>query len=477
MLRSVGTATVALAILVLPPAAAGAPPPNDNRANATPIGAPSTVSGSTVGATKESNDPFTYCGNADGTLWYRLTGASPGRLVLRLTAGGELDAYAAVFKVVRSRLSLQVCDATDPKGRAALSFNVERDTTYLIEVARLAGSVDGAFQFKLFAPEPSSRPPGQPLPRGGVRSSVDPLVDFDDAWSFPMKPGVAYRMNLAPAPRVCVSLALYRPGTRSFANARPIHTLHCGGYLTYTPGPGGAGRYTLLVTAAGTRAGAERYRLSAAAAGPDDTAPGEPLANLQTRRGSLNARGLDVVDLYRFDVATRSDVTLRLGETGAASFDLLLIGETGRRLGCECGFSGSRSLTKRLSPGHYFAVVRARRFSHGRYALSLLVRQITMTSVTFGGASRGEASPGQAVAVSAHVTFATTGRLTLRIERFDPLMGWQFYKRYRLRIGTGGTATAIFVPPTVGRWRARAFYAGTRTTSPSKSGFATLTAR
>jgi hypothetical protein len=56
-------------------------------------------------------------------------------------------------------------------------------------------------------------------------------------------------------------------------------------------------------------------------------------------------------------------------------------------------------------------------------------------------------------------------------------MGWQFARRYQLRLGSGGTATAIFVPPTIGRWRARGFYSGTRTASPSKSGFTTLVVR
>jgi hypothetical protein len=463
-------AAVGAVVLVLAESAAALPPPNDNRANAAPVRVGAVVYGSTTGSTKEPGDPFAYCGSSDGTVWFKVTEPPRGRLVLRFVADGELDAYVAVFKVVRSRLELQNCDATDRRGRAALSFNADPDSTYLIEVARLTGSVDDNFHFRLFEPEPSSRPPGKALPRRGVTSAVDPLVDFDDAWSVRMRPGIAYRVNLAPARNKCVGLSVYRPGTRSFADTRPVHSLRCGGYLTLTPGPGGGGRYTLLVTASGTRAGNERYHLAAGVAAGDDRAPGFPLANLQTRRGSLNARGLDVVDLYRFDVATRSDVTLRLRTGGSSAFDLLVLGETGHRLGCQCGSTGSQELTTRLPAGHYFAVVRARRFTHGGYSLALLVRQITTTRVTFGATP----APHHAVSVTADVTFATRGRVSIRIERFDPLMGWQFARRYRRRLGAGGTATATFVPPTVGRWRARAFYSGTRTTSPSKSGFATL---
>jgi len=473
MLHKLAIAAAAGAILVLSPTAAAAPPPNDNRANATPIDVPARVSGSTVGATKAADDP-SFCGQTGGSLWYKLSGAGPGRLVLRLSAGGDLDAFVAVFKVVRSRVAFQTCDATDAQGRAALSFNVEADSTYLIEVVRLADSVDGPFQFHLFRPEPSSRPPGTPLPPRGVTSTVDPLVDFDDAWSFRMRPGTPYRINLAPPRNKCVALRIYRPGTRSFADAEPVHSFSCGGYVTITPGPDAGGRYALLVTAQGTRPGLERYHLAAGAAGPDDTAPGAPLGNRQTRRGSLNGRGLDVVDLYRFDVQTESDVTVRLRAPGSASFDLQVLGETGRRLGCACGASGSQELTTRLSPGHYFAVVHARRFTRGGYRLLLLVRQITTTKVTFGS---GSASPRQAATIVAHVSLATAGRVSILVDRFDPLTGWQFARRYRVALRAGGTASATFVPPTIGRWRARAFYFGTPTSSPSKSGFATLVVR
>ncbi len=466
--------TIGAALIVATASSAAGPPPNDNRTNASAIGVPATVSGSTAGATKEAADPFTYCGDAAGTLWYKLNDVPRGRLVLRFSAAGDLDALVAVYKVVRSRVSLQVCDATDRNGKAALSFNVEPGTSYLIEVARLADSPDASFQFRLFQPEPSSRPPGKALPRRGVTSTVDPLVDFDDAWSFRMRPGTPYRFNLAPPRNRCVAVSLYRPGIRSFSGVQPLHSLRCGGYFTLTPGPDDGGRYTLLVTAQGTRAGAERYHLAAGAAGTDDTAPGVPIANLQSRRGALNARGLDVVDLYRFDVPARSDVTVRLRAGGSSTFDLRVLGETGRRVGCACGSSGSQQLTTRLGSGHYFAVVRARGFTRGGYTLSLLVRQITTTQIAFG---TGSASPGRAVSATAHVAAAAAGRVTIRVDRFDPLMGWQFARRYRLRLGSGGTASATFVAPTVGRWRARAFYSGTRTSSPSKSGFSVLVVR
>src|SRR5439155_1398437 len=115
-----------------------------------------------------------------------------------------------------------------------------------------------------------------------------------------------------------------------FAAASPVRLMPCGGYFTYTPGFGGGGRYSLLVTASDQRPGRQRYHLQAALAGPDDTAPGLPLANLQTRRGTISGTRIDVVDLYRFRVAGPADVTLTFrGPTGAR---LILLGENGRRL-------------------------------------------------------------------------------------------------------------------------------------------------
>jgi hypothetical protein len=469
LVPKVAIALVVVGLLALPTGAAGAGPPNDNRANATPIDVPSTISGSTTGATIEPSDPRFYCGKTDGNLWYRVSGAEPGRLVLRFDAGGDLDGFVAVFKVVRSQLIGQACMGTDAQGRAALSFVVDRGATYLIEVARLPASADGPFRFRLFRPEPSSRPPGTPLPRRGVRSSVDALVDFDDAWSIRMKPGAAYRMNLVPLRGRCVTLSFYRPGTSSFAAAQPVKRLACGGYATFTPGPRGGGRYTLLVTANGTRPGPQRYHLQAGLEGPDDMAPGVPIANLQTRRGSLAGNGLDVIDLYRFRVAKRSDVTVTLG--GPSSFGLTLLGETGRRLGSS---GGSGPLTNRLSPGRYYVAVRAGEFARGRYRLSLLERDLTTTTVLVDGQRIARVGPGRSIAIGVSVASSPAGTVRLQIDRFDPLTGWHFHKLYFLRLGASGRTGIAWRPPAVGRWRVRAYFSGTRTASPSVGRAATI---
>ena len=74
----------------------------------------------------------------------------------------------------------------------------------------------------------------------------------------------------------------------------------------------------------------QRYHLRVARAGRDDTAPGVFIGNHARVRGSLRAGGLDVVDLYRFDVVRRSGLFLRLRTRRPAANDPT--NDRGRRL-------------------------------------------------------------------------------------------------------------------------------------------------
>lgn len=463
-----------IALFVVPATAAAmrsaaAPPPNDNRAKATVVGGlPATVSGTTVGATDDRSDPSSYCGVAHDTVWYRLSSTEPGTTVVRIAALGNLDAVVSVYRPVRSRLNAVGCMATDENGRGALSFK-SAGGDYLVMVGRERTSDDGQFKLTAFRQEPTSRPPGRALPRAGVGSWVEPISDYDDAFSLRMKAGVEYRINLSPARGRCISLGLYRPGTRSFAAATPVHLMPCGGYFTYTPGFGGSGRYSLLVTASDRRPGRQHYHLQAAVAGPDDTAPGLPLRNLQTRRGTISGTRIDVVDLYRFRVAGRADVTLTFrGPSGAR---LILLGENGRRLDY---LEGSGPLTLRLGHGTYYAAVRADSGAHGGYRLSLLERGITTTTVLANGSSRATVAPGATVGLTVGVHTSPAGAVRLEIDRFDPLTGWHFYRLYRLRLGANGQTGISWRPPAIGHWRAHASFRGTRTASPSDSRMALI---
>ena len=104
--------------------------------------------------------------------------------------------------------------------------------------------------------------------------------------------------------------------------------------------------------------------------------------------------------------------------------------------------------------------------ANGSYRLSRLTRTITRTRVLVNGERSAEVAPGRTVAIGVHVAPGVDGPVTVDVERFDPLAGWQFYTRFR-RSASGGSASIAFTPPSVGRWRVHATYDGTRRAAPS----------
>ncbi len=286
-------------------------------------------------------------------------------------------------------------------------------------------------------------------------------------------------MNLAADRSRCLSLTVFGPGTTSFTGTRAIRGNACGGYLVLTPGPDQGGRYSLLVRAQGDRGETQRYRLQVARAGRDDTAPGLLIRSGQIRRGALSSRSIDVVDLYRFDVDHRTEVTARLGASRGAEFELVLLSDDGNALRCACTTSRARELRARLDEGQYFVAVRARGQSVGRYRVGLLIREITATTTLIDGVPDATSELGRAARLSAQVQpdAAIGGRVQFRIDRFDPIEGWQFSRVIGAHVGSGGLATVGWLPPTVGRWRVRALFVGTTAASPSASGYVPLLVR
>jgi hypothetical protein len=59
--------------------------------------------------------------------------------------------------------------------------------------------------------------------------------------------------------------------------------------------------------------------------------------------------------------------------------------------------------------------------------------------------------------------------VTLLVERFDPVSGWQFARRFETRTGGSSSVTVSYHPPAVGRYRARAFFNGTKLAAQSSS--------
>jgi len=470
-MRLLALAVAFLAALVLCAVALAAPPSNDNRANAVELNLPASVRGATVEASLEDSEPPGTCDTIRNSVWYSVPAGPERRVAVRLAAAGDLDAVVEVFKRVRSQLDFTACERSDREGNAALSFRAEKDERYLIRVSQRSTSVPGSFQLDVFSPEAPARPPGAPLPRGGVTLAVDRLENTDEAFSVRLRSGVSYRMNLGPRAKHCIGLSLYGPGTSSFEDDEPLRSKRCGGYLLFTPGPDAGGRHTLLVRSNDNANGPQRYHLQVARAGPDDTLPGVRLHGLT--RGRLRGGRIDAVDLYRFDILRRSKVDLRLNTVGDDDFDLQLLRQGGRRLECACGADGDEEINRQLRRGRYYLAVRTEPGNAGRYGLRRVVRTITSTRVRFNRSRRFRSLPGRLISIRARVRPSVSGPVTIVVERLDPLFGFQFERRFLTR-ARSGLAVVSFLPRAVGRYRASAAFTGTRSAAPSESGFAGL---
>jgi Tol biopolymer transport system component len=301
--------------------------------------------------------------------------------------------------------------------------------------------------------QPAATLPGGALAVRGVSDSVDPLYDLDDAWAVKMESGVTYRINYSTA-HGCATEALYAPHAQSFAD-HAILTRACGGYATYTPGPGRSGTYTIRVAAVPNTEPIVSYHLQVASAEQDDQGPGLLMSGDETRRGSVSGRSVDDVDLFHFVVHDPSVVKLSL--QSAAALSLRLTSLTGKQI------AAGATIVERLRPGTYLAQVSAPGRAAGAYALSVLVRVVTKTTLTLAST---KLSLGDSVALQTATAPAPAGgRVGLRLDYDDPLSGWVFRKLWFVAPGGGVT----FTPPTVGLWRVTASFYGTRNASPSHS--------
>jgi hypothetical protein len=219
------------------------------------------------------------------------------------------------------------------------------------------------------------------------------------------------------------------------------------------------------VEATSRELGNQRYHLELAPAGPDDTSPGLFWGN-GARRGTLHGDGIDVIDLYNWDLQRAAIVELKLA--ARAEFDVILYNSRGRFVACGCEEGGDESMRRRLRPGQYFVAVRASAGAKGKYKLSRVVRTITHTRTTINGGGGAKAAPGQSVTIRASVSPTVSGKVVITLQRHDPIFGWQFVRTYTGSVG-GGSLAVSFTPPGVGRWRAFSSFQGTRTANPSDS--------
>jgi len=459
--RSFWCAFACAVAAVFPASALAAPPPNDNRADAQEIAkVPATVDGTTAESTLEEEEPTPGCGGeAQGSVWYQVKPGQKGRVIASLTANGALDALVDVYRLQRSQLTLLSCSVTNTKGKSELAFRVAATGTYLIRVSQRTGSAADTFQLALeFAP-PAAAPPGAPLPKGGAAGTLDPIRNPSAAYSISMSEGVTYRFHMAAGDN-CTPFAIYPPGTKSFSSGTPVRRLGCGGYTLFTPRGGQSGVYTLYVRSRFSQTA--RYSLTGGRAGIDDTTPGRFIGNYAHVRGELAGGGLDVIDLYRFDVLRRS--ALRVGVASKAGFTLNLLRDSGHVLRSSTG-----SIRTKVKPGRYYLAVSAAPGTSGKYTLTRLSRTLTRTSLSANHGRSSTVEPGDTVRLGVAVRPGDSGPVRVVIERFDPLEGWQFSRRYMVVTSRSGHATIDWEPPSVGRYRVIASFRGTRRSSPSVS--------
>ena len=429
------------------------PPANDERSGAAPIARlPVTTRGTTLGATP---DEYSGCGMSGGGVWYRFKGPATGRVLIQL-ATGERNGVVAAFRRSRADLDEIGCAPTDRRGNVVAGFTTARGADYLLLVGDRGASGPGDFVLTLRAGEAPERLPGRALARGTARGSVHGLTDVNDVWSLRLRRGKTYRIAFSSAG--CARMTLRRSSTRLVRFA-------CRGYTTFTPGPGGGGRYAVEVEATAVRR--QQYRVHVVAAAADDLGVGLELAAGSTRRGRLSPAGVDIVDLFHFEVGRTSEVRLGLGSGAGRDFSLTLLTDSGQRL-----TTGSASVRRQLDPGRYVVAVQAPAGTRGGvYRLNLRLRDVTSTTVLVSGSRAAEVAPGTSVSLDCLVSPAPAGgRLELQIDRFDTLAGWQFHRVVRASAG----ASVNWRPPAVGRWRVRARFLGTSRSAGSRSGYAYL---
>ena len=436
---------------------AAAPPANDNRADAAVLQPSHRVSGTLVAATLEATKDQSSCTGTDSSVWYEFTAPDSGVVALRMAAGGQMDASVDVYRKVRSRLNLVTCTQTDDNGKATIEQDGLRPGgTYLVRVGNEVGSTASTFTLKLLVPAAPPTPPGRHLPRVGVRDHVNRIFDPGDAWRHTLTAGRTMRLSLKNTH--CDSLEVFAPGTTSFDTGDRVAYLPCGGFRIFTPDRSGTYFFVVRVT---NGFEVQHYRLQVAPAGADDTVPGIRIHNHHTVKGHVNG-GIDSRDLYRFDVTHRS--ALRLSVSGGPS--LTLVRDTGERV------ASGQLITRTVLPGRFYVAVDGA----GAYALHLSLRTVTHATLLVNGHRGATIRPSATARFLLRVQPVARGASDLTIERFDPISGWQFLRTYHPRV-VNGVARVRFHPPTIGRYRARATYLGSRNSAPSASRVASLVVR
>ncbi|MBY0309021.1 MAG: hypothetical protein K2Q09_09795, partial [Phycisphaerales bacterium] len=153
---------IALALLAGAAVPALAQPANDMIANALPITIPSTVAGTTIGATNDFG-LVGSCGNSAYAkdVWYRFD-ATVSRTVEFNTCSGTT--YNSVLQAYRldslgNMTDVMACDDNGCSTQSRINFNAVAGAGYMIRVAGNGTSASGPFVLTATVPPPGHPPP------------------------------------------------------------------------------------------------------------------------------------------------------------------------------------------------------------------------------------------------------------------------------------------------------------------------------
>ena len=439
---------------------APARPGNDERVKAARVTSlPSTLGGTTVGATRDAQDP--PCVEGDPTVWYTLTSASARRVVVLLeTESGAKTRVCALLKV-RSHLRVLDVQTTDRGGHASVAFKTDAGETYFVAVARPTGRA-GRFSLTVLRPDPLEAIPGTIMQRGVAQGSLHPLANPSDAWAVEMEKGTTYRLTLATKPRACVSMNVYSLRARNFRTGVVAAEFDCAGTEFFAPGPDGGGTYPVLLTTGGRET---TYRLYVNPVEPDDSGLGVALESGERVIGYVSPA--DPLDLYRFDVPGRSNVEIAFGSKRYV--EAVLKDGYGRTI---THFEPNEPEVRELDTGTYYVAVTPGGY-RSRYSLRSTVRFVTTTWLTVDGASSVTIAPGADVNLrTSTVPYPGPGVTEVQADFFDVATGnWVFRKLWEVAPGS----SISFTPDAVGRWRVRATFQANDVASKSRTEYCSIT--
>jgi hypothetical protein len=421
--------------------AAAPPPPNDAQTAAIAIDATSSsTAGTTDGGTLEKTDPANVCGvTVTATVWYRLNDVPDRQVVLRLAGQDGLDAAVAVYRLSKGRLAEVDCAETEDDDVATFGFDAAVGD--LVIVGQRPGSAVGGFTLQALVPQAPEAPPGKALKRVGD-GTVEEFLDDSDLWHADLRAGTTYRISFIVPGGRCPSLRIHRAGA-----PKESFSIRCNGAGSFTPGPDGGGRYQFVVGIA-YASGRVPYRINVVRAQADDTAPGVKLAVGVWRSGRLDPRRTDQLDMYRFTLADRSDITLQLAKPWSKTLSVQLIGDNGHSL------AAGHAIRRPLAPGTYYAVVQAPAGTAPvTYRLLLRVRGVSHMQIP--ALENGAIALGTPLVLTATIGHPSGRAARLQVDRFDPVDGWLYLRTYTLPVAADALATFTWNAPSIGWYRFR----------------------